>query len=64
MLDRLAFYLDSDSEPWYLDKSWQDLLPPEWVQVVKSLAYICNWLCVFGIFVIYNVSVAVDASGF
>ncbi|XP_062075398.1 uncharacterized protein LOC133779453 [Humulus lupulus] len=32
-LDRLALYLDSDITPWHIDKPWEDLLPPEWVQV-------------------------------
>ncbi|GMN73596.1 hypothetical protein TIFTF001_054327, partial [Ficus carica] len=35
-LDRLALYLDSDIVPWHIDKSWEDLLPSEWVQVFRN----------------------------
>ncbi|CAF2233174.1 unnamed protein product [Brassica napus] len=34
-LDRLAFYLDSDMSPWYIDKPWEDLLPSEWDQIFR-----------------------------
>lgn len=40
-LDRLAFYLDSDMSPWYIDKPWEDLLPSEWDQVfISEVMYI------------------------
>ncbi|KAM7253912.1 hypothetical protein ACFE04_031594 [Oxalis oulophora] len=35
VLDQLAVYLDSDISPWDIDKSWEYLHPPEWVQVFK-----------------------------
>uniref|UniRef100_A0A6N2K527 PH domain-containing protein n=1 Tax=Salix viminalis TaxID=40686 RepID=A0A6N2K527_SALVM len=34
-LDQLAVYLDSDISPWNIDKSWEDLLPSEWLQVFR-----------------------------
>lgn len=34
-LDQLAIYLDSDISPWNIDKSWEDLLPSEWLQVFR-----------------------------
>ncbi|XP_075505709.1 uncharacterized protein LOC142542773 isoform X1 [Primulina tabacum] len=34
-LERLAIYWDSDINPWYLEKPWEDLLPVEWAQVFK-----------------------------
>ncbi|CAA2970655.1 vacuolar sorting-associated 13B [Olea europaea subsp. europaea] len=34
-LERLAVYLDSDISSWYVDKSWEDLLPSEWGQIFK-----------------------------
>lgn len=40
-LDRLAFYLDSDMSPWYINKRWEDLLPSEWDQVfISKVMYI------------------------
>lgn len=33
VLESLAFYFDSDSNPWVVDKPWEDLLPSEWSQV-------------------------------
>ena len=43
VLDRLAFYLDSDIVPWQLDKPWEHLVPSEWVQVDKVfIAYKCD----------------------
>lgn len=33
-LDRLAVYLDSDIVPWHVDKSWEKLLPSEWLKVL------------------------------
>ncbi|XP_073134921.1 uncharacterized protein [Henckelia pumila] len=34
-LERLAIYWDSDINPWFLEKRWEDLLPAEWAQVFK-----------------------------
>lgn len=34
-LERLAVYLDSDTNPLRIDKSWDDLLPWEWSQIFK-----------------------------
>ncbi|KAL5230936.1 hypothetical protein ABZP36_029712 [Zizania latifolia] len=34
-LESLALYFDSDSSPWSVDKSWEDLLPSEWSQVFE-----------------------------
>uniref|UniRef100_A0A0D9XMK5 PH domain-containing protein n=1 Tax=Leersia perrieri TaxID=77586 RepID=A0A0D9XMK5_9ORYZ len=34
-LESLALYFDSDSSPWSVDKSWEDLLPSEWSQIFE-----------------------------
>ncbi|CAI0538916.1 unnamed protein product [Linum tenue] len=34
-LGELAVYFDSDIIPWHVDKSWEDLLPLEWVQIFR-----------------------------
>ncbi|XP_042024109.1 uncharacterized protein LOC121771392 [Salvia splendens] len=34
-LERMAVYLDADIRPWYIAKSWEDLLPSEWEQIFK-----------------------------
>jgi vacuolar protein sorting-associated protein 13A/C len=41
-LESLALYFDSDSSPWSVDKSWEDLLPSEWSQVIS----ICSQLLI------------------
>ncbi|KAL6842213.1 hypothetical protein ACP4OV_027976 [Aristida adscensionis] len=33
-LHRLAIYHDSDSDPWKLDKKWEELSPADWSKVV------------------------------
>ncbi|XP_062223332.1 uncharacterized protein LOC133922148 [Phragmites australis] len=35
-LHRLAIYHDSDSNPWKLDKKWEDLNPTEWSEVFQD----------------------------
>ncbi|KAK3154093.1 hypothetical protein QOZ80_2BG0185880 [Eleusine coracana subsp. coracana] len=35
-LHRLAIYHDSDSDPWKLDKKWEDLVPTEWSEVFQD----------------------------
>ncbi|XP_042953951.1 uncharacterized protein LOC122290372 isoform X2 [Carya illinoinensis] len=34
-LDQLAVYLDSDIVPWHVEKSWEKLLPSEWLKVFR-----------------------------
>ncbi|EPS74221.1 hypothetical protein M569_00532, partial [Genlisea aurea] len=34
-LERMAVYLDSDINPWYTVKRWEDLQPSEWEQIFK-----------------------------
>uniref|UniRef100_J3N503 PH domain-containing protein n=1 Tax=Oryza brachyantha TaxID=4533 RepID=J3N503_ORYBR len=34
-LEGLALYFDSDSSPWSIHKSWEDLLPSEWSQIFE-----------------------------
>ncbi|KAJ3689943.1 hypothetical protein LUZ61_019107 [Rhynchospora tenuis] len=35
VLESLAFYFDSDSNPWEVDKPWEDLRPSEWSQIFE-----------------------------
>ncbi|CAH9120434.1 unnamed protein product [Cuscuta epithymum] len=35
-LERLAIYHDTNSEPWKLDKKWEDLTPREWIEIFES----------------------------
>ncbi|KAF3336063.1 vacuolar protein sorting-associated protein 13B [Carex littledalei] len=35
VLESLAFYFDSDSNPWEVDKPWEVLLPSEWSQIFE-----------------------------
>jgi len=36
-LERLALYHDSDHLPWEIDKRWEDINPPEWIEVCCTL---------------------------
>ncbi|KAL6841988.1 hypothetical protein ACP4OV_028188 [Aristida adscensionis] len=46
-LNRLAIYHDSDSDPWKLDKKWEDLSPADWSKVfqdgIGDLSYNSIW---------------------
>ncbi|ONK67151.1 uncharacterized protein A4U43_C06F16540 [Asparagus officinalis] len=35
-LQRLAFYHDTDSTPWKVDKNWEDLDPSEWTKIFQD----------------------------
>ncbi|XP_073302377.1 uncharacterized protein [Primulina huaijiensis] len=35
-LQRLAFYHDSNHDPWMLNKRWEDLSPKEWIEVFED----------------------------
>ncbi|RAL47445.1 hypothetical protein DM860_013410 [Cuscuta australis] len=35
-LERLAVYHDTNTEPWKLDKKWEDLTPAEWIEIFEN----------------------------
>lgn len=35
-VERLAMYHDSNSEPWKIEKKWEDLTPKEWVEIFED----------------------------
>ncbi|KAK7348007.1 hypothetical protein VNO80_22555 [Phaseolus coccineus] len=35
-LERLALYHDSDHLPWEIDKRWEDINPPEWIEIFED----------------------------
>jgi len=32
-LNRLSFYFDTDTKPWPMEKSWEELVPQDWSKV-------------------------------
>ena len=36
-LNRLSIYFDSDTKPWPMEKSWQELVPQDWNKVLFFL---------------------------
>jgi hypothetical protein len=35
-LNRLSFYFDTDTKPWPMEKSWEELVPKDWNKVPYS----------------------------